>query len=253
MPENPTPPRDAAEPDLATLFAALRAPAQPHELAREREHLAAFAAARALATTPDTSRRRPVLAQLLATRTAAAAAVAAVAAAGAAGAYTGSLPTRLQNVAHDTIGAPAGDSRAQRPDPAPKGGATPSGSRDDGAGNGALDARDPAAHGLCTAFAAGGLATTSTAYRSLAGAAGGPAAIPAFCATVDDPGGDPGDRPATRPTGKPTDKPASKATGKPSGNGTGKPENHATGRPTGHTTGKPTDLRTGKPADRPGT
>jgi hypothetical protein len=227
---------DAAEQDLATLFAALRAPAEPHELAREGEYLAAFAAAQALRSDPPDRRRTSVLTSLLATKTATrvAAAAAAVAAAAATGAYTGTLPDRLQNVAHDTIGAPAGDVRAQRPGTAPKADPTTS-----PRASHRVDATDAAAHGLCTAFAAGGLATTSTAYRSLAEAAGGPAGIPAFCATVDEPG-------------RPSDKPSVQPTGNPSAHPTGKPSDVGTGKPDGKSTGKPTDLRTGKPTDAPG-
>jgi hypothetical protein len=251
MPENPTPdgetpldpslverllaepadPRDAAEQDLATLFAALRAPAEPHELAREREHLAAFAAARASATEPALPRRRSVLATFLAAKTTVAAAAIAAVAAGAA--YTGSLPTRLQNVAHETIGAPARDAKAQRPEATSK----PHPSRSAGDDKG-LDATGAAAHGLCTAFAAGGLPTTSTAYQSLAEAAGGADDIEAYCATVAKPGAS-STHPTTRPTGKPSEHP------------TGKPSEHPTGKPTDKTTGKPTDLRTGKPTEAP--
>jgi hypothetical protein len=256
MPENPTPdgetpvdpllverllaepadPRDAAEQDLATLFAALRAPAEPHELAREREDLVAFAAARASATEPALPRRRSVLATFLAAKTTVAAAAVAAVAAGAA--YTGSLPTRLQNVAHETIGAPAGDVKAQRPDATSK----PHPSRSAGDDKG-LDATGAPAHGLCTAFAAGGLRTTSTAYESLADAAGGAGEIEAYCATVAKPGS-PSAQPTARPTGKPSGQPTAKPTDRASG--------HPTGKPTDKTTGKPTDLRTGKPTDPAG-
>jgi hypothetical protein len=230
--------RDAAEQDLATLFAALRAPAEPHELAREREHLAAFAAARALGPLATTTRRSSVLTSFLATKTAvAAAAVAAVTAAGAAGAYTGSLPDRLQNVAHDTLGAPAGNAKSQRPDKTPKPDPSPSRSNRDGS----VDATGSAAHGLCTAFAAGGLATTSTAYGSLAEAAGGASRIEAYCAAVPAPG-EPSTGPTTKPNGKPIVKPTDHPTGAPADRG----------KPTDLRKGKPDDLRTGKPTDRPG-
>jgi hypothetical protein len=222
--------RDAAEQDLATLFGALRARAEPHVLAREREHLAAFAAARALGTPVTTTRRRSVLTSFLATKTAvAAAAVAAVAGVGAAGAYTGSLPDRLQNVAHDTLGAPGSETRSQRPDTTPKPDPTPSRSK-----AGGVDATGAAAHGLCTAAAAGGLATTSTAYRSLAEAAGGASRIEAYCASIPAPG-----KPSAGPTGAPTDRP------------TGKPDDAGQGKPDDLRTGKPDDLRTGKPTARP--
>jgi hypothetical protein len=256
MPENPTPdgetpfnlslverllaepadPRDAAEQDLATLFGALRAPAEPHELAREREHLAAFAAARASATEPALPRRRSVLATFLAAKTTVAAAALAAVAAGAA--YTGSLPTRLQNVAHETIGAPAVDAKGQHPDATSK----PHPSRSAGDAKGP-DATGSAAHGLCTAFTAGGLSTKSTAYASLADAAGGADQIAAYCATVAKPGS-----PSTHPTPQPTGKPSDHPTGKPTDPGSG----HSTGKPTDKTTGKPTAPHTGKPTDAPG-
>lgn len=229
--------RGAAEQDLATLFGALRAPAEPHELAREREHLAAFAAARASGTPNVTSRRRSVLTSFLASKVAmAVAATAAVTAAGAAGAYAGALPDRLQNVAHDAIGAPAGDGRVrQKAAGTPKPHPSPSRSEDAGG----VDATGPAAHGLCTAFAAGGLPTTSTAYRSLAEAAGGHAGIAGYCAAVPEPG-KPTAGPTTRPTGKPSDHP----TGPPADRGAGKPDDQRTG--------KPGDLRTGQPTAKPG-
>ena len=46
------------------------------------------------------------------------------------------------------------------------------------------DATGPAAHGLCTAFAHGGLNATSTAYASLASAAKGASNIATYCATI---------------------------------------------------------------------
>jgi hypothetical protein len=217
--------RDAGEQDLATLFAALRAPAEPHELARERDHLAAFDSfdvARASEPAPVTSRRRSMLASFLAGKTAAAA-VAACAVATGAGAVTGTLPHGLQQAAHDAIGAPAPDK-----DKPAKEHRTGKGTAKDKANPSASptskasgpDATGSAKDGLCTAFRHGGLNDTSVAYRSLSEAAGGPADIPAYCAVVETP----------KPTGKPSDK----ANGKPSDKPTGKPTDQAkdNGRPT---------------------
>jgi hypothetical protein len=229
--------RDTAEQDLATLFAALRAPAEPHELARERDHLAAFDAARALETAPVTSRRRSMLASLLAGKTAAAA-VAACAVATGAGAVTGTLPHGLQQAAHDAVGAPApdkdkpakehqkgkADTAKDKPRPSVSPTTTPGGP----------DLSGPARRGLCNAFRHGGLAKTSVAYRSLSDAAGGPSRIPTFCDIVAPP----------KETGKPSDKPNDKSTGKPADKpGNGKPGDDEKGN------GKPTD----RPAPRPST
>ena len=49
------------------------------------------------------------------------------------------------------------------------------------------DATGPAAVGLCTAFANGGLSTTSVAYAALAQAAGGESGIDSYCDTVSAP------------------------------------------------------------------
>jgi hypothetical protein len=212
--------RDAGEQDLASLFAALRAPAEPHELARERDHLAAFDsfdAARALEPAPVTSRRRPMLASFLAAKTAAAA-VAACAVAGAAGAVTGTLPHGLQQAAHDAVGAPAPghhqakpakkhvdkakDHATDRARPSTTPTSTPVGP----------DATGSARHGLCTAFRHGGLPKTSVSFRSLSDAAGGPDRIPAFCADVLKP--KPTGKPSDKPTGKPSDKPGERPSDK---------------------------------------
>ena len=157
-----------------------------------------------------------MLAQLLATKTAAAAVAACAVAAGAAGAATGTLPQGLQQVAHDTVGAPAPDK--DKPAVEHKTG------KDNAKGSGASATRSPKAvgpdatgaakDGLCSAFENGGLATTSVAYRELAEAAGGAEQIAAYCGTDATP--EPTDEPSDKATGKPTAKP----TGKPSDKGT---------------------------------
>jgi hypothetical protein len=229
--------RDTAEQDLATLFAVLRAPAEPDELAGERELLAACDAARALETAPPTSRRTSMLAPFLAAKTTVAAAAIAACAAGATGAYTGSLPSGLQNVAHRTIGAPAHEEHPDTPKATPT--AHPSSSTSAKADDGDRTGRD---HGLCTAYRRGGLPTHSTAYETLAKAAGGPAEIPDFCAARTAPSGAPSAHPSARPTGDPGDR------------GNGGRDGHATGRPSdapdkpGDGAGKPAVTPTGKPS-----
>jgi hypothetical protein len=103
----------------------------------------------------------------------------------AAAAYTGSLPTPLQQSAHSLIGAPAPTVSAAdtsittaTPTAPPTPSATPVGP----------DATGPAAFGLCQAYTHGGLATSSIAYASLVTAAKGAANITAYCATIASPG-----------------------------------------------------------------
>jgi len=226
--------RDDDEQALAILFAALRAPALPEELLRQRDYLEAFAATQTLRTDPIPTRRNKMLALLMAKTTVAAAALVAVAGTGAA-AYTGSLPDGLQNVAHHVVGAPAVDHtqapnshanpRATDKTATPSATGTPKASH---SSNGVGPA-----YGLCTAYRKGGLATTSTKYRELAKAAGGADRISAVCADVPHPGNRQGTaKPSDRPAGKPSDKP------------TGKPSDHPTGKPSDLSTGKPTALPT---------
>jgi hypothetical protein len=244
---------------LADLLGALRAPAAPAELVVPERVLAAFdahadAVASGAGSTDDalpSPRRKSMISTALAAKGVVAAAALAVATAGtAAAAFTGHLPGALQAAAHRAVGAPDADhgtghgkAADHRPDGTPTGKPTPS-VRPTGSAVGP-DATGAAAAGLCTAFGKGGLATTSTAYRNLAQAAGGPDAIPAFCATVAEhgksstgthaPSGHPTGKPTDKPGGKPTDKPTGKPTDKPAP-GTGAP----TDKPTGHPTGKPT-------------
>ena len=193
------------------LLAALTAPATEAELAGETSARVAF---RTTTTVPASHRRRPawrpaVLSTLLASKLTTALAAGAVGLSGAAAAaYTGSLPDTAQDVAHNTIHAPAAKHHA-KPSTAPS--ATPVGP----------DATGPAAYGLCTAFdkerTHGKAAEKSIAYRNLATAAGGADKIAAYCATVPKPSDSPAagsGKPSTHPTGKPASVPAH-ATGKP--------------------------------------
>jgi hypothetical protein len=112
------------------------------------------------------------------------------------------------------------------------------------------DATGPAAHGLCTAWAAhasgNGAALDSVAFKNLATAAGGADKISGYCKTVAAPGNS-GDH----PTGKPADTPG----GKPAdaGRPTTLPTPTDPGRPVDP--GKPATLPTptdpGKPATLP--
>jgi hypothetical protein len=95
----------------------------------------------------------------------------------AAAAYSGSLPGSLQQGAHSAAGTPA-PSGSSTEAPSPK--AKPSRT----AGASGPDATGPAAFGLCTAYAHGGLHPSSTAYTSLESAAKGTANIGDYCAKV---------------------------------------------------------------------
>jgi hypothetical protein len=213
---------DGDEQALATLLAALRSPADPQELAEQDHYLAAFASAQTLRTTPPRSRRKSMLATLLAARTVVAgAALATVAAATAAAAYTGSLPSTLQDVAHRSVGAPAaepsrtasapaGQKVGARPTPTSAAGRPTSTFTASATKDGGPSLGGPAAAGLCNAFTKGGLKSTSTAHRALAEAAGGASSIPAYCATVLQ------DKAKATSKEHRTGKPSSHATGKPS-------------------------------------
>lgn len=137
----------------------------------------------------------------------------------AAAAYTGTLPTPLQESAHNLVGAPApsavtalaaqttgtattdttttatATATAEATDTAePTESATPSESPS--AAPTAVDATGPAAYGLCQSFTHGGLDASSTAYKSLTVAADGEANIATYCATVASPGESASHRPA---------------------------------------------------------
>jgi hypothetical protein len=116
-----------------------------------------------------------------------------VAATGAttAAAYTGTLPVALQQAAHDTIGAPAPTTSetelaAVDPTATPDPTGTPAPAKASKLGG--PDATGPAAHGLCNAYAHGGLSATSTAYAALVRAAGDAGTITSYCATIPAPG-----------------------------------------------------------------
>ncbi|MGH1524162.1 hypothetical protein ACRAWC_09015 [Leifsonia sp. L25] len=115
----------------------------------------------------------------------------------AAAAYADALPTGLQDEAHTLIGAPTAaptDDPTEPPTAEPTDSATdvptPTPTPDPTSTEVPVgpDAAGPDAHGLCTAFEHGGLASTSVAYASLAKASGGAGSIDTYCATIIAPG-----------------------------------------------------------------
>jgi hypothetical protein len=193
---------DPADQALARLLAAASAPATDAELRGQDAVVAAFRAhhagqpGRALRR----SRRVPRVTAL------AAGAAGAVLLGGVAAAYTGSLPTPVQNVAHHVIGAPAaGHGHAGQP-------ASPAAQPDHGPATPTTTVSPTqvgpnttaATTGLCEAYASGGLAPSSVGYQSLARAAG-PTAITHYCAnlTAPDRTNPPGSHAPTTPPGSP--------------------------------------------------
>ena len=211
----------------AEMIAALSEPPATSELAAEASALAVFrTAGRGPAGRAGSRHRRHRwLTALPSVRLGAAAAAAAVALGGAtAAAYAGALPAPVQKLAHDTVGAPP----AHPAYPAHRVTAVTQ-SHPGGTG--------PTPHGLCTAYARlkaqGSASQKAVAFRRLATAAGGPASVTAYCATVT--------RPGTTPPGKaashPASHPASHSAGNP-GRPAGKPASHPPGKPS-HPGGKP--------------
>ena len=98
-------------------------------------------------------------------------------------AYADLLPTAAKQVAHDSIGAPLPRTeRTEAPTDGPTG--EPTAAPTATTKPVGPDATGPAAHGLCTAFAHGGLNVSSTAYASLASAAKGASNIATYCSTI---------------------------------------------------------------------
>jgi hypothetical protein len=135
----------------------------------------------------------------------------------AAAAYTGTLPTPLQQSAHNILGAPspavsaalgaqttATATTEATPTSDPTGEATATADATEkataadssSATPAGPDATGPAAYGLCQSFTHGGLDTSSTAYKSLSVAADGETKITTYCATVASPGESAHHRPA---------------------------------------------------------
>jgi hypothetical protein len=239
---------------LAQAMAELTGRPADEELLGEAETLAAFrnqaGAPRAARRAP--ARKRPLSSRRVPVRAAAAVAAMALGLGGiATAAYAGALPTGLQRLAHDIIGAPA---PAARPAARPPG-ASPA-------------ATSGPAYALCTAWAGakahGTREREAAAFARLATAAGGPGNVARYCATAPRPRASASPRshpsPTPRGQGKPTTHPSPHGSGKPSGlptpHGSGKPTAHPsphgsgkpTALPTPHGSGKPTAHPTGKPA-----
>jgi hypothetical protein len=174
---------DPTDRALAEMLAAAKAPASPAELAGQDAAVAAFLAHHAVlsAAPKRRSRRVPRVTAL------AAGAAGAVLLGGVAAAYTGSLPTPVQNLAHHVIGAPTAShgpsghpsSPAVGPDRGPTDATTKPTENPVGP-----DATTVAALGLCEAYGRGGLPPSSVGYRSLERAAGTVDGIATYCDTL---------------------------------------------------------------------
>jgi len=221
---------------LAEALAELTARPDGDELAGEADTLTAFRehfGARGPARDMSRHRRLRPRSRHLPLRAAAAAATILGLGGLATAAYAGALPTGLQRLAHDIIGAPAAVARpTARPSPA-----IPAASGQPG-------------YGLCTAWAHakahGTRKQRAVAFQDLATAAGGPGNVTAYCAATAHTAAPPSARPAPTPSqhsGKPTALPTPHGSGKP------------TALPTPHGSGKPTALPTprgsGKPSAQP--
>jgi len=234
-----TPAADASAPlqHVADVLAALRAAPVPDEAAGKAAALAQFRQQIGVSpVSPRPRRRRPtLLSPLLSAKAAAAAAVAVIGLGGVAtAAFAGALPSSAQQFAHNTIGAPsphATSSTHAGSHPDASHSATPVGP----------NATGSAAFGLCTAYSHatqhGTAAQKSVACRNLEKAAGGPANVAHFCASVAHPGAlaTPQSGASSHPTGAPTSHP----TGAPTSHPTGPPSPHPTGPPSPHPTGPP--------------
>ncbi len=98
-------------------------------------------------------------------------------------AYADLLPPVAQQVAHKSIGAPLsgkGSSVTPTRDPTE----VPTAKPTETSKPVGPDATGPAVHGLCMAFAHGGLRISSTAYASLESAAKGASNIASYCAAI---------------------------------------------------------------------
>lgn len=217
-------------------------------------------------------------------------AVAAVVAAGAvtlgggtAVAFAGGLPAGLQQVAHDTIGAPPASAGNAAPAALKAAGQSQAGSSSDSTSTDTSssssststpatapspkgpDATGPAAFGLCTAYTHGGLhQTSSVAYQALLAAAQASSStsntpqtntqtsgattnttdpILGYCKGVLDAYASA----LPAPDGTTSGKPSSVTSGKPSSVPVGKPSFAPVGPPSAHPSGKPSWTPVGPP------
>ena len=218
----------AGEQAVYELLAAASAPPTARELSGEARAVAAFTATRPATTGPRHARhvirrRRPAVRPRVGHGVAAAAALGALTLGGvAAAAYTGSLPSSIQKLAHDHIGAPHGDhprvpaslpSRQKPTGTALRSGRpsgtlgqpglsamTPTTPRPSPSGPGRRPSTTPVSQRfqLCTAYvtarARGDNDEADRAYRRLEKAAGGQDNVWAYCEPVwggDHSGGSP--------------------------------------------------------------
>lgn len=218
--QRPTPGAPAGEQAVYDLLAAASAPPTARELSGEARAVAAFSATRPATTGPRHARhvirrRRPAARPRVSHGVAAAAALGALTLGGvAAAAYTGSLPSSIQRLAHDHIGAPHGEGPHPRPiatgpsRPKPTGTALRSGRPTGTAGEPGLSAMTPSSphpstsgpgrrpstspfsqrYQLCTAFvmakARGDDHEADRAFRRLAKAAGGEDRVWDYCKPI---------------------------------------------------------------------
>jgi hypothetical protein len=205
------PPADAAAElrPLAEAFAALRVAPGVRELAGEPAARAAYRGGFGRVPRPARShrRRKPRLSPVL---TAAKLAVAGAVAVGALTgvAYADVLPAPVQNLAHQTLDAPAPHITTPARQPA-------------GPGSAGTEAG-----GLCHAWARaeadGRPREEAVAFRNLAAAAGGAAQVTAYCATAAHRGTQPPGQNVSHPHGKPS----AASPPNPAGHATGKPASH---------------------------
>jgi hypothetical protein len=199
------PPQDAVQAAAADWVAAVRSPATGAELDGLEAAVTAFTTA-GPGLAPASRREArpgrhlrgwvlPLPAGRMA-RVAVLTAAGAVLLAGTAAAATGSLPTTLQRAAH-VLGAPAPD-QDRTVDAVSSHPAEPTGSAAASPGSRPSDETEPsptakptargvtdeALAGLCRAFTAGGLSTTSAAYRALVERSGA-RGVPALCADLE--------------------------------------------------------------------
>jgi hypothetical protein len=229
------PPPPGADPALERLSALLAAPPTGRELSGLDAALAGFRSAHVDTASATSPWSRSMLSSLTRAKLAATIAAAVVGVGGVAAVAVSARhqPAATPN-AHSSVAAtpttPANAAGADKTG-APTG--TPVGP----------DATGPAAHGLCTAWAAhqaSGEPLDGVAFKNLEAAAGGADKVAAYCKTISAPGQS-GDHRSGKPNdaGKPDD------AGKPSTVPTGKPANP----------GKPSSLPTptdpGKPATVP--
>ena len=210
---------DVLPADLAALFSAAAAPATADELGGAEAAVAAFRAVGpgSPAMLEAQSLREEAASLRLRRRTVAVVAASGLLLTGVSAAYAGMLPRAVQRVAHTVIAAPA--PAADLPGGAADGPSTDgSGGTDGSDGSGSTTSAEPtstdptstgptstgptstgptstehdalgaAAYGLCTAWAHGGLPTSSNRYADLEATAGGPDQVAAYCDTTT-PGG----------------------------------------------------------------